>query len=100
VKALWKLGNILSQGATTLSAFRKINIPNTLRRINNFIIVTGMATIMDLQQLFGSDERILREPQHQFDGLPIHCIVYCLVLQIHKLYGSCSINLMVYLSTN
>lgn len=64
MKALWKLGNIPSQGATTLSAIRKINIPNTLRRINKFIIVTGMATIVDLQQLFGLDERILREPQH------------------------------------
>ena len=44
-KALWKLGNIPSQGATTLSAIRKINIPNTLWRINNFIIGTGMAVI-------------------------------------------------------
>jgi hypothetical protein len=35
-----------------------------------------MATVTDLQQLFGSDAEIIRELQHRFDELPIHSIVY------------------------
>ena len=28
---------------------------------------------MDLQRLFGSEERIVRELRHRFDQLPVHC---------------------------
>jgi hypothetical protein len=43
---------------------------------NVFIIGTGFQLYTDLQRLFGSNERILRELQHRFNGLPIHSIVY------------------------
>jgi hypothetical protein len=49
--------------------------PNAVFDDNVFIIGTGFQ-YTDLQRLFGSNERILRELQHRFDGLPIHRIVY------------------------
>jgi hypothetical protein len=43
---------------------------------DRIFVITGMATMTDLQQLFGSDAEIIRELSHRFDGLPIHSIVY------------------------
>jgi hypothetical protein len=39
-------------------------------------IEAGIQTDTDLQRLFGSNTRIMRELQHRFDRLPIHSIVY------------------------
>jgi len=39
-------------------------------------IFTHLNTNTDLQRLFGSEARIIRELQHRFDRLPIHKLVY------------------------
>ena len=44
--------------------------PNAILGDNIFIEMT------DLQRLFGSEARIIRELQHRFDRLPIHKLVY------------------------
>ena len=53
------------------SCLRNVAIPpNAILGDDIFIEMT------DLQRLFGSEARIIRELRHRFDGLPIHKLVY------------------------
>jgi hypothetical protein len=50
--------------------------PGTVFDNNVFIHALNGDEMTDLQRLFGSEARIIRELQHRFDRLPIHSIVY------------------------
>jgi hypothetical protein len=50
--------------------------PNAVICDDRIFVNEGIATMTDLQQLFGSDAEIIRELQHRFDWLPIHKLVY------------------------
>jgi len=56
---------------------RNVALPHNIMFFGSDIFIEdGMQAISDLQQLFGSEARIIRELQHRFDRLPIHKLVY------------------------
>jgi hypothetical protein len=50
--------------------------PNSVFGNDDIFIDEDYNEMTDLQQLFGSEARIIRELQHRFDRLPIHKLVY------------------------
>jgi hypothetical protein len=53
-----------------------VAIPPNAVFVDAIFIDGAMNMITDLQQLFGSNARIISALQHRFDGLPIHRLVY------------------------
>jgi hypothetical protein len=57
-------------------SLRNVAFPPNAVFGDDVFIDGGRTMITDLQRLFGSNARIIRELQHRFDGLPIHKLVY------------------------
>jgi hypothetical protein len=75
----------LSQDTTEIGYFsfgscyclRNVAIPPNAVFGDAIFIDEDVEAITDLQRLFGSEERIVRELIHRFDELPVHSVVYC-----------------------